>query len=89
MQELRWRPPSGGGEFVSKEAKRTQIQHYLAAPGLSTIPTKLAQRIWDLDFIEMEEFLPSSRTMQLLKAVQGMAATAGAQHQGRHLLAPY
>ena len=33
---------------------------------------KLAQRIWDLDFIEMEEFLPSNKTVQALE-VSGLA----------------
>ena len=32
-------------------------QHYLALPGLPTILHCLAQRIWDLEFVEMEEFL--------------------------------
>ena len=31
-------------------------QHFLAAPGLPTITSKLAQKIWDLEFVEMEEW---------------------------------
>ena len=34
---------------------------------LPTVSQRLAQRIWDLDFIEMEEFLPSNRTVQALE----------------------
>lgn len=37
-----------------KRGKKASVQHYLATPGLPTVPTKLAQRIWDIDFIEME-----------------------------------
>ena len=41
--------------------------HFLPAPGLPTIPNKLAQKIWDLEFMEMEEFLPSNRTIQAME----------------------
>ena len=40
---------------------------FLAAPGLPTVPSKLAQRIWDIDFIELEELLPSNKTIQALE----------------------
>ena len=43
--------------------KEVKPLHYLAAPGLPTIPQHMAQHIWNLDFVEMEEFLPSSKTM--------------------------
>jgi len=39
----------------------------LAAPGLLTVWSKLAQLIWDLDFIELEELLPSNKTIQALE----------------------
>ena len=55
--------------------KRTgeKSQLFLAAAGLPcTVTQKLAQRIWDLDFIEMEEFLPSNRVVQALE-VSGLA----------------
>ena len=68
------------------ETKTAQSQHYLAAPNLPTILTKLAQRIWDMDFIEMEEILPSSKTMQLLESAQGATdptSSVAAQQQGR------
>ena len=41
--------------------------HFLPAPGLPTIPNKLAQKIWDLEFVEMEEFLPSNRAIQAME----------------------
>ena len=47
-------------------------QLFLAASGLPTVSEKLAQRIWDLDFIEMEEFLPSNKMVQALE-VSGLA----------------
>ena len=40
---------------------------FLAALSLPTIPLKLAQLIWDLDFIKMEEFLPFNKTVQALE----------------------
>ena len=42
-------------------------KQYLVAPGLPTISRKLAQCIWELDFIEMEEFLPTNKTIQALE----------------------
>ena len=41
--------------------------HFLPAPGLPTISNKLAQKIWDLEFIEMDEFLPSNKTVQAME----------------------
>ena len=52
---------------------------FLEAPGLPTVPMELAQRIWDLDFIEMEEFLPSNRTVQALE-VSGMTKDGTVLH---------
>ena len=42
-------------------------KQYLVAPGLPTISRKLAKRIWELDFIEMEEFLPTNKAIQALE----------------------
>ena len=47
-------------------------QLFLAASGLPTVPQKLAQRIWELDLVEMEEFLSSNRTVQALE-ISGLA----------------
>ena len=41
-------------------------QHFLAPPGLPTITSKLVQKIWDLEFVEMEKFLHTNRTIQAL-----------------------
>ena len=46
----------------SKEDKGGAIpQHVLVAPGLPTVSKKLAQKIWALKFIEMEEFLQPTK----------------------------
>ena len=41
--------------------------HFLPAPGLPTISNKLAQKIWDLEFVEMEEFLPNNKAIQAME----------------------
>ena len=64
---------------------KEKLQHYLASPGLPTIPHRLAQRIWDLEFVEMEDFLPSNRTIQALESSEGASSLPGSlpQQQGR------
>ena len=58
----------GAGSVTSADKKAGEKpQLFLAASGLPTVPQRLAQRIWDLDFIEMEEFLPSNKTVQALE----------------------
>ena len=42
------------------KASEGRPQLFLAASGLPTIPQKMAQRIWELDFVETEEFFPST-----------------------------
>ena len=59
-------PPKVDSMEVQDKLPEGKSQLFLAAPGLPTVPMKLAQRIWDLDFIEMEEFLPSNWTVQAL-----------------------
>ena len=54
-------------DTASHSASSKKPQYFLAAPGLPTITSKLAQQIWDLEFVEMEEFLPSNKTMQALE----------------------
>ena len=56
---------TGDGEHGQAKSIKPP-QHFLAAPGLPTITPKLAQKIWDLEFVEMEEFLPTNRTVQAL-----------------------
>ena len=54
----------GERESLDTQSPLNPPQHFLAAPGLPT--SKLAQKIWDLEFVEMEEFLPTNRTLQAL-----------------------
>ena len=56
---------TGDGEHGQAKSIKPP-QHFLAAPGLPTITSKLAPKIWDLEFVEMEEFLPTNRTVQAL-----------------------
>lgn len=58
-------PVSEDTAMLSASSKKPQ--YFLAAPGLPTITSKLAQQIWDLEFVEMEEFLTSNKTMQALE----------------------
>ena len=65
-------------------------QHYLASPGLR-FPLSLivlAQRIWNTEFVEMEEFLPSNRTIQTLESLEGVNSLPGSvpQQQSRRAL---
>ena len=57
--------------------KQVKPLHYLAAPGLPTISQHMAQRIWNLEFIEMEEFFPSNKTMQVLERSEGLRSLSG------------
>ena len=38
---------------------------YLVAKGLPTLPTKLVERVWNLEYVEMEDFLPASRSLRM------------------------
>lgn len=57
----------GGGNSSTVKKTEEKPQLFLAASGLPTVSQKLAQRIWALDFIEMEEFLPANKTVQALE----------------------
>jgi len=47
---------------------------YLVAKGLPTLPTKLVEKVWNLEFVEMEEFLPTPRALRI--AEQGNPASS-------------
>ena len=61
-------------ESLPSDPVGTQPKQYLAAVGLPTIPRKLATRIWELDFIEMDELLPSNRAIQALEGSRSQEA---------------
>ena len=61
--------PLGGD---SREKGDTKPSRYLVAKGLPTLPMKLVDRIWNLEYVDMEEFLPAPRSLRL--AEQGKPA---------------
>ena len=70
----------------SKEDKGGAIpQHVLVAPGLPTVSKKLAQRIWALKFIEMEEFLPTNKMVQSLESGGGAPGSSGTHSQSKQV----
>ena len=38
---------------------------YLVAKGLPTLPVKLTERVWNLEYLDMEEFLPAPQTLRI------------------------
>ena len=59
--------------------------HFLPAPGLPTISNKLAQKIWDLEFVEMEEFLPNNKAVQAMEnpvSIQECSSSCNSQTRG-------
>ena len=52
-----------------------QRMFLLPDPGLPTVPLKLTQRIWSLEFIEMEEFLPSHEAGESQLSARGCAGS--------------
>ena len=38
---------------------------YLVAKGLPTLPMKVVEKIWNLEFVEMEDLLPAPRSLRL------------------------
>ena len=53
---------SGTGEEAGAKPSR-----YLVAKGLPTLPLKVVERVWMMEYIEMEEFLPTPRSLQLVE----------------------
>lgn len=51
---------SGGGEKAEVKPAR-----YLVAKGLPTLPRKLVEKVWRLEYVDMEEFLPAPRSLRL------------------------
>jgi hypothetical protein len=40
----------------------TKPSRYLVAKGLPTLAMKLMEKIWNLEYVDMEEFLPTPRS---------------------------
>ena len=76
--------PDGDSEKGKGDKGGANPQHILAAPGLPTVSRKLAQRIWNLEFIEMEEFLSTNKVVQSLESTENLSGHSGMQSQSRH-----
>lgn len=55
-----------------KEKEEGKPLRYLVEKGLPTSPMKLVEKAWNLEFVNMEEFLPAPRSLHL--AEQGKPA---------------
>lgn len=53
---------AGGNQPEKMEQKPAR---YLVAKGLPTLPTKLVEKVWNLEYVEMDEFLPSPRSLRI------------------------
>ena len=49
-----------------KEKSESKQSRYLVSKGLPTLSAKLVERVWALDFVDMEDFLPAPRTLRLV-----------------------
>ena len=54
--------------ITGKEKKKAELKpQQLIIKGLPTLPVKLVERAHNLEFVEMEEFLPSPRSLRLVE----------------------
>ena len=53
---------ASGTQPEKPEAKPAR---YLVAKGFPTLPTKLVDKVWNLEYVEMEEFLPTPRALRI------------------------
>ena len=53
---------ASGTQPEKPEAKPAR---YLVAKGLPTLPTKLVDKVWNLEYVEMEGFLPTPRALRI------------------------
>ena len=49
----------------AKEKSEGKPARYLVAKGLPTLPMKLVEKAWNLEYVDMEEFLPAPRSLCL------------------------
>ena len=70
---LPWLSALPGNVDQSSMAK-SKPSRYLVSKGLPTLPLKLVEKAWNLDYVDMEEFLPAPRALRL--AEQGRASTS-------------
>ena len=48
-----------------KDTAKVKPSRYLVAKGLPTLPKKLVEKAWALQYVDMEEFLPAPRSLRL------------------------
>ena len=48
-----------------RESSTTKPSRYLIAKGLSTLPIRTIEKAWNREYVNMEEFLPAPRSLQL------------------------
>ena len=53
------------GTSEPQEKAESKPSRYLVAKGLPTLPTKLVDKVWNLEFVDMEEFLPAPRALRI------------------------
>ena len=53
---------ASGTQPEKPEAKPAR---YLVAKGLPTLPTKLVEKVWNLEYVEMEELLPTPCALRI------------------------
>ena len=51
----------GTSTSQDKDAKPAR---FLVVKGLPTLPTKLVEKAWNMEFVEMEDFLPAPRSLR-------------------------
>ena len=52
----------GTSTSQDKEAKPAR---FLVVKGLPTLPMKLVEKAWNMEFVEMEDFLPAPRSLRI------------------------
>ena len=77
---------TGAVKGIREESSLSMFpQHVLAAPGLPTVSRKLAQRIWALELIEMEEFFPTNKVVQSLESEDGAPGSSRTHSQSKQV----
>ena len=61
-------PPEAGDKAEPRPLR------YLVEKGLPTLPTKLVERVWNLEYVDMEEFLPAPRSLRIAEQVRSSAS---------------
>ena len=56
-----WLTGISGGVSQSEKTE-PKPSRYLVAKGLPTLPMKLVEKVWNLEYVDMEEFLPAPRS---------------------------